>query len=131
MLSFRDRNQPVGIPQYNFWPQKLINGTWSSFSTNLFRIIDLLPNLPAKVKKFLEDHGWPDIADAKAYKKHFHIPADLDDSSVNIALLGYLNEANSKHLLFWQQNNFNFDAFYKKVLYYAYRPFNPKHYRSD
>ena len=44
LASFRDKNQPFGIPQYTFWPQELLNGTWSSASVNLFALIDQIPN---------------------------------------------------------------------------------------
>jgi hypothetical protein len=46
IASFRDKNQPEGVPQYTFWPQKLINGTWSSVASNLFSFIDLMPAFP-------------------------------------------------------------------------------------
>jgi len=69
LLSFRDKNQPEEIPQYTFWPQKLINGTWSCVPTNFFTMIDLMPNLPDKVQKFVSDHGLPDFAHAKVAKK--------------------------------------------------------------
>jgi hypothetical protein len=92
LASFRDKNQPFGVPQYTFWPQVPINGTWSSESVNLFALIDLIPNLPAKVQTYLSKHGLGLWIYAKQIKKEFCIPADVDDSSVNIALLGYLHE---------------------------------------
>lgn len=74
-----------------FWPQQLINGTWSSKSVNLFDLIDQVPNLPKRVQKYLSNHGFSLWIYAKEMKKEFVIPADTDDSSVNIALLGYLS----------------------------------------
>jgi hypothetical protein len=64
-------------------------------------------------------------------KQEFCIPADVDDSSVNIALLGYFSELKSTHCPYWQQQNFNIDYFYQQVLKYAYRPFAPTSFRSD
>lgn len=37
--EFRDKNSPPGIPKYIFWPQKLVNGTWSAFPINLVHVI--------------------------------------------------------------------------------------------
>jgi hypothetical protein len=119
------------VPQYTFWPQERINGTWSSSSVNLFALIDQIPNLPAKLQTYLSNHGLGIWVYAKGMKSQFCIPADVDDSSVNIALLGYLQELNSQHYLFWQQQNFNLASFYERVLQYAYRPFAPTSFRSD
>lgn len=55
----------------------------------------------------------------------------MDDSSVNIALLGYMKELQSKYYTSWQKQNADLDAFYKRVLKYAYRPFSPINPRSD
>lgn len=90
------------MPQYNFWPQKLINGTWSSVASNLFALIDLMPDFPPEVQQFLSKIGLGIWANAKELKKQFVIPADVDDSSVNIALLGYMKELQSKYYPYWQ-----------------------------
>jgi hypothetical protein len=108
-----------------FWPQQQINGTWSSKSVNLFDLIDKMPNLPKKLQDYLSNHGFSLWIYAKEMKSQFVIPADADDSSVNIALLGYLHELQSEHYNFWQQCNFNLEQFYQSILRYAYRPFNP------
>lgn len=55
----------------------------------------------------------------------------MDDSSVNIALLGYLKDVKSKHYSYWEEQNTNIDTFYERVLKYAYRPFSPINSRSD
>ena len=54
----------------------------------------------------------------------FSIPADNDDSSVNLALLGLMKETNSSHYEYWNSLNFNKIAYYKNLLKYAYRPFD-------
>ena len=54
----------------------------------------------------------------------FSIPPDNDDSSVNLALLGLMKETNSSHFQYWNNFNFNKIGYYKKVLKYAYRPFD-------
>jgi hypothetical protein len=44
--SFKDKNIPDGIPQYAFWPQVKINGTWTARATNLVHSVNLLPQPP-------------------------------------------------------------------------------------
>lgn len=53
----------------------------------------------------------------------FIIPADNDDSSVNLALEGFLKETNSSHYKYWNSLNYNKLGYYKNLLKYAYRPF--------
>lgn len=53
----------------------------------------------------------------------FSIPADNDDSSVNLALLGLMKETNNSHYAHWNSLNYNKLAYYKNLLKYAYRPF--------
>lgn len=131
LASFADKNQPFGVPQYTFWPQQRINATWSAASVNLFALIDLVPNLPSKIQSWLSNHGLGIWTYAKEMKSQFCIPADVDDSSVNIALLGYMQELGSSSYHFWQKFNFNTRQFYDRVLKYAYRPFKPTSFRSD
>ena len=64
------------------------------------------------------------IAFAKQYLKIFCIPPDTDDSSVNIALMGYLHELDSEHYPFWHSYNYNIKGFMDKISLYAYRPFD-------
>ena len=45
--QFRDKNSPSGLPQYSFWPQTLVNGTWSATPQNLFGIVNHI--LPKKL----------------------------------------------------------------------------------
>jgi hypothetical protein len=59
----------------------------------------------------------------KQLVKVFSIPADNDDSSVNLALLGLMKETNSSHYSYWNSLNSNKIAYYKNLLKYAYRPF--------
>lgn len=53
----------------------------------------------------------------------FSIPADNDDSSVNLALEGFLKETNSSHYQYWNSLNYDKLSYYKNLLKYAYRPF--------
>ena len=46
LLSFKDKNVPQGQPIYTFWPQILINGTWTAQPQNLINLFDLYFLLP-------------------------------------------------------------------------------------
>lgn len=52
--------------------------------------------------------GLDGILSFKEMAKHFTTPADNDDSSVNLVLLGMLKETKSKHFDFWKEINKNF-----------------------
>ncbi len=90
LTEFRDKNTEDGLPQYVFWPQKLINGTWTAQSDNLFGITNSLPMLPKPITKWMKNHGLGFFSFIKGISKVLTIPADNDDSSVNLALLGLL-----------------------------------------
>lgn len=91
IFNFRDKNTPNGIPQYSFWPQVKVNGTWSAQATNLVHSINVLPTFTPWEKKFLNIIGLSILTYAKSMSSLFCIPADNDDSSVNLALLGLLH----------------------------------------
>jgi hypothetical protein len=89
--GFRDKNTEYGIPQYNFWPQRLVNGTWMAQPTNLLNVANMIPNkLPQPFMFIAEKLGLDIIIALKGLVNVFTIPADNDDSSVNLALLGAL-----------------------------------------
>lgn len=129
LSEFRDKNTEFGLPQYNFWPQSFINGTWSAQPVNLVHLADIWPNkVPRIVSKFLEFSGLCNCFLSLGMIEYvkdlvFSIPADNDDSGVNLALLGLMKETNSSHFQWWDHYNFDKLGYYKKVLMYAYRPF--------
>ena len=88
--QFRDKNTPDGIPQYTFWPQAKVNGTWTAQAKNLVHSVNILPTPPPFLQKLLDAVGLSILGQAKDIAKAFCIPADNDDSSVNLALLGFL-----------------------------------------
>lgn len=90
VASFRDKNVPDGIPQYAFWPQTKVNGTWTAQASNLIHSINIFPTIPKYLQVILDKIGLSIIGYAKTLAKAFCIPADNDDSSVNLALLGLL-----------------------------------------
>jgi hypothetical protein len=114
-----------------FWPQQLVNGTWSATPINLIKAVDKIPTLPPLVADLLYVLGMGLIASAKDFKKAFVIPPDTDDSSVNLALLGFLKEIKSPHYEFWNSLNYKkHEFYYDHVLRYAYRPFDSNYSRN-
>lgn len=89
VASFRDKNSPPGVPQYVFWPQVKINGTWSARSSNIAHTISKMTP-PESWKKMLTRLGLKGLYMFKQMFKYFCIPPDNDDSSVNLALLGLM-----------------------------------------
>ena len=110
--TFRDKNSPDGVPQYAFWPQVKINGTWSAQASNLVHSVDLIPHANAFEQKILDKLGLSIIGQAKNIAKAFCIPADNDDSSVNLALLGLLHQTKSTHYDFWNSLHHKKQAYY-------------------
>lgn len=125
VASFRDKNTPEGVPQYTFWPQVKVNGTWTAQASNLIHSINILPNIPPALQKVFDVIGLGILSYAKSIAKAFCIPADNDDSSVNLALLGLLEETKSSHYEFWNSLHSKKQAYYDRALKYAYRPFGP------
>lgn len=89
VADFRDKNSPTGVPQYVFWPQIKINGTWSARSSNVAHTISLMTP-PDSWNKILTRLGLSVLYEFKQMFKYFCIPPDNDDSSVNLALLGIM-----------------------------------------
>lgn len=124
MSTFKDKNTPRGIPQYNFWPQNLVNGTWIAQPTNLLNVANMIPSkLPKPIMFVFKKLGLDIIFAMKDLVNVFTIPSDNDDSGVNLALLGLLKETKSSHFDFWKSFNYNIEDYYRRVLKYAYRPF--------
>lgn len=88
--QFRDKNIAYGVPQYVFWPQVNVNGTWSAKSVNLIHVIDTVPSPPHWMDNALTKMGLGILTQFKTFKQYFVIPPDNDDSSVNLALLAML-----------------------------------------
>ena len=91
IASFKDKNVPDGVPQYAFWPQVKINGTWSSRATNLVNSINLIPTFTPFEQMVFNKLGLGILNYAKDMVQFFCIPPDNDDSGVNMALLGMLH----------------------------------------
>ncbi len=72
----------------------------------------------------IEKLGLDVILALKDFAKVFTIPADNDDSGVNLALPGLLKGTKSKHFEFWESFNYDIENYYRRVLKYAYRPFD-------
>ena len=100
------------------------NGSYSAYATNLINTINVLPDTPPLLQKFLDAIGLGIFGYAKDIATFFVIPADNDDSSVNLALLALMKELKSEHYQFWNSFNTKRQSYYDRALKYAYRPFD-------
>lgn len=134
VLSFKDKNRPAGVPVYSFWPQEKINGTWAANPVNLVapsQYYDSLTEFVAEIFKSVGLEGFYEEIEFAAvvlegYIKAYHIPADLDDSSVNMALGGMLAAQRDKFpqaYAKWEAVNSNVTGLFELINKYAYRPF--------
>ncbi len=92
LSAFHDKNREVeNSPIYIFWEQlNQINGTYSSVPNNVIKMIDLIPEWPDNWKMFIGKYIGSIFLNPRGYFKVFKLVADLDDSSVNVALLSKL-----------------------------------------
>jgi hypothetical protein len=92
---FHDHNMDVCVPAVNFWTGTLVNDTWVSQPTNLAQPLLEMESFGNVLHAFLNathtDFLWPYVRDVTELFPDFllgafGIPADADDSSVNLAL---------------------------------------------
>ena len=96
VLSFHDKNYGDNVPIYSFWPQTLVNDTWSAVPTNIQNYMDLLPDFPPWVQTILEKIGLKALNYLNDFAKILRIPADTDDSGCNLALGALLSRMQSR-----------------------------------
>jgi hypothetical protein len=85
------------MPIFSFWPQTLINKTYSAFPINLNHVVDLVPTLPDWLLNILNDIGLGVLGEIDTIKNAFRIPPDTDDSSVNMGLWNYMRKVKNVH----------------------------------
>src|SRR5947209_4610179 len=93
-LSFREQEEPDDTPAEGFWREKFLNGSWQQYPTNIAAPIqimqpiapllddwcDAMPCICPWVEPFVEM-----VDSLSDFLSAFGIPADTDDSSVNLA----------------------------------------------
>ncbi|KAL5014190.1 hypothetical protein ScPMuIL_008460 [Solemya velum] len=136
IVKHRDMNRAYDNSIMNFWPQ-MKNKTanyWQNTPVNLLEIFKLTEYLPMKiVEKILTLMGLQDVGkileslvkERGVFEAAFHIPADFDDSFVNLglgALLQDLRNEFSDSAKLWQNNNKNISSVIAALSKYAYRP---------
>eukprot|EP00164_Ancoracysta_twista_P001291 GFYU01001691.1.p1 GENE.GFYU01001691.1~~GFYU01001691.1.p1 ORF type:complete len:704 (+),score=245.11 GFYU01001691.1:142-2253(+) len=139
----RDGNREEGVPVYAFWKQKLVNGTYVSAPENLVQLMSVGGPFRDALMKYAYKMGWNKFAGLlqmmDAYTQVFRIPADSDDTGVNLATGGALimGAGGSDSTPFasaadqwWKVNNQLGGAF-KYYVRYAYRPFGSKYSPDD
>ncbi|EFC40845.1 predicted protein [Naegleria gruberi] len=133
ILTYHDNNFNESVPVYNFWPQKLLPNSkyYQAYPINLIEPLNefgsmekyieellkflKLENLLEKVEDLIESFQF--LAQA------FHIPADYDDTSCNLALgsmlFKYLNN-NQELINLWKSKNVDYDSLFKIYERFAY-----------
>ncbi|KAL9653326.1 hypothetical protein ABK040_001962 [Willaertia magna] len=148
ILSYKDKNFKETTPIYNFWPQQKVitpDGRilYSAFPKNLVEPIKEFGSLDKFLDIVLKSLGLGHLAEKvddivatfQILSQAFHIPADYDDTSVNLALGGNLkhflninlNNNNLKYLNIinnWLNENKNVNELFNEYTKYAY------HYNS-
>ncbi|KAL6066246.1 hypothetical protein QOT17_009673 [Balamuthia mandrillaris] len=139
IFTFRDKNQLMGgegeeVPKYIFWPQELEHGRWTAAPVNLVVPIEEFDTIANFAIAILDDLGLQSLAQyleneedsLNSMAAAFHIPSDLDDSSVNLALGGILARNKDSFPLLsdaWEKRNGNITSLFELELKYAYKPF--------
>ncbi|KAK3105161.1 hypothetical protein FSP39_018512 [Pinctada imbricata] len=134
--QFHDHNSPHNTSLMTFWPQSLnkTTGMWISTPENLLALFDLTDHFPLKtVESLLHMIGLSSIADVmehlvkekEMFASAFRLPADFDDTFVNIGLGALLLESGENFIdefKLWQSANTNLSSAYDALRRYAYRP---------
>ncbi|XP_038064437.1 uncharacterized protein LOC119734887 [Patiria miniata] len=136
--SHHDKNSPPGNGAVNFWPQTLnhSSGLWVSQPTNIISIISLLDDalpwdLIEKVCSILGHSS--EVCELLKFLQGarqelfpaFKIPADFDDTFVNIGLGSLLKQLSKRYpalYQLWESNNTNTGSAFELLKTYAYRP---------
>lgn len=135
--NFADKNR-FNSSVCTFWPQEFNDSVtvWQSTPQNLLNFFALVDDIPwSTILKFLQKLGIVDtdviktieelLQEKDTYIKAFHIPADFDDTFVNIGL-GSLLKENSKSFpksyKSWTKRNSNLNSAFSALKKYAYRP---------
>lgn len=134
--TFHDRNQNDStVPLMTFWSQ-IYNATtkkWESAPDNLRNLITDFDKNLLVIEDLLKVLGIKNIAQlidklrtaTESFKDVFEIPADFDDTYLNIGLGVQLKLVQDKYpSLFprWMQTNSNMQKLIELTLRYAYRP---------
>eukprot|EP01116_Phalansterium_solitarium_P003926 TRINITY_DN14774_c0_g1_i1.p1 TRINITY_DN14774_c0_g1~~TRINITY_DN14774_c0_g1_i1.p1 ORF type:complete len:644 (+),score=221.97 TRINITY_DN14774_c0_g1_i1:909-2840(+) len=136
VASFQDKNRPPNVPSYVFWPQTLVNGTWSAGSPNLVKPLEYLVD----VDKFVEEvfklmnleklFEYSEIVQmvVSIFQHSFVIPPDVDDSSCNLALGGTLKSLSATFPTLyssWEASNKDITALFALEELFSYKPLDP------
>jgi hypothetical protein len=137
-LGFKEQNDPSSDGTMDFWREIDVNGTWQQFPENVELPIEMLEPIAALMQTWCTDkpavcpYVQPIIslaANLVDYLSAFGIPADFDDSGVNLALGGLLSSVqgslpSSWNLWITSPQNPDPASLMETYVRYAYRPFS-------
>lgn len=146
-LGFQEKNGQGREGTMDFWREVEVNGTWRQFPENVEVPIELLQAVSTQLQAWCAKS--PDVCPAVQpivklaaslgdFLSAFGIPADFDDSGVNLALGGLLQsvqESLPTSWAAWTSSDQNRDptALMETYVRYCYRPFatDPNQNRID
>jgi hypothetical protein len=130
---FKDKNFNDGYAITDFWSQKKSkNGQfWYQSPTNIAETMNYGIDIFDLLERLLKILGWESLLQdiesglgfMNSLKTAFNIPADFDDSSVNLALGSFLYAQNSPFYSTWQQTFSDVTALSRAYVKYSYQPF--------
>jgi hypothetical protein len=137
-LGFKERDDDDETPTQDFWQEVIVNGTYQQYPVNVAGPIQLIQPVAAMLQKWCNNS--PAIcpivepfvqfaASLTDFLSAFGIPADFDDSGVNLSLGALLNELRDQMPESWalwngSKPNRTPKGLMDKFLLYAYRPFS-------
>ncbi|KAG2375253.1 hypothetical protein C9374_009876 [Naegleria lovaniensis] len=140
ILSYHDNNFNASVPVYNFWPQRLLSNSkyYQAFPVNLVEPMTEFGSIEKYLEEVLKalhlDVLLEDIEDLAAsfqfLAQAFHIPADYDDTSCNLALgsmlYKYIRNKNPNLYDKWNSKNSNIHSLFNVFEQFSYSPSSAK-----
>ena len=132
--DFKDKNYP-DFSFYGFWEQKKNKKkTFSQHPSNILNPINSIFNIGEKIVSFLKFFRLNWIAEklenliqsSKDFFLVFHLPSDVDDTSMNISIGNLLSQMNNDFpelVNIFDKNNPNIKGTFEKISEFNYKPF--------
>ncbi|KAL4472412.1 hypothetical protein ABPG74_018361 [Tetrahymena malaccensis] len=127
LLEFNDKNVQKGKPQIAFYQQIYKNGRWSQDPTNLIQVSDITKIFPQFINDFLNYIGLTVINLLPKLSKILFLPADGDDSTINLVLgMSLMNSSKVRQSIKdkWASRNYQVKEYFDTVKKYSYYPFD-------
>ncbi|KAL4472411.1 hypothetical protein ABPG74_018360 [Tetrahymena malaccensis] len=127
LLEFNDKNVEAGLPQMGFFKQILKNNRWIQYPTNLMKVSDFTKLFPQFLIDFLNKMGLTFINLLPKLSDILLLPADGDDSTINIVLgMSLMNSSKVRQSIKdkWMSKNYKVAELFDIIKKYSYYPFD-------